>query len=211
MERIPKRKPISELPYSPGLMAQSFWFVEFRNLVQLIVDKTMPEEIRRICVDENLFGLRKARRIKDVYVFLRNRAAMLDDDGMRLLLDGDIGTQKLVNLVAIARGDRLLFEFLYEVYRNKLILGQETLAHDDAIAFFHRKDGQSDTIRNWNDGTKTRLTSMYFKFMAEAGLVRVEGKNRRITAPMVSDALREYLVQSKDLAILAAITGGAFQ
>ncbi len=206
-----KRTPINELPYSAGLMSQSFWFVEFKNLVRLIREGCSAEEIRDACICENLFGLPNEYRTKRVFGYLSGRATMLDDDGMDLMLQSDTGTQKLVNLTAMIRGDRLLFEFLYEVYRDKVILGADMLTKEDLAIFFHQKEGQSEIVSGWNEGTKKHLSTSFLKFSAEANLLRMDGRKYFITLPIISDPLRDYLVASKDTAILAAISGGVSQ
>ena len=122
-----ERIPIYELPYSAGLMSQSCWFVEFKKIVQLIAAGKTEEEIKSECLENNLLGAVKEYRAKRMYGYLINRASMLDDELVRLFMESDLATQKVINLIAILRGDRLFFEFVYEVYREKALLGQHIL------------------------------------------------------------------------------------
>ena len=48
--------------YSAGLMSQSFWFTEFKKTAKLRQDGLTYDEIKRTCVEENLFGAAKAYR-----------------------------------------------------------------------------------------------------------------------------------------------------
>lgn len=50
--------------YSAGLMSQSFWFIEFKKIIKLISGGKMDDEIKTICIDENLFGAAKEYRAK---------------------------------------------------------------------------------------------------------------------------------------------------
>lgn len=204
-----ERTPIQELPYSAGLMSQSCWFVEFKRIVQLIAAGKSEDEIKAECLENNLLGAVKEYRAKRMYGYLINRAKMLDDDLIQLFMDGDLGTQKLINLVAILRGDRLFFEFVYEVYREKAILGQMELGDQDVNVFFRNKGNQSELVENWNDSTKKHLKSNFFTCMADAGLLRVEKKVRTITTPIVDSRLAAYLERSGDHALLVAISGVA--
>ena len=211
LNRIQKteRIPIQELPYSAGLMSQSCWFIEFKRIVQLIATGKAEEEIKRECLENNLLGAVKEYRAKRMYGYLINRAKMLDEELIQLFMDGDLSTQKLINLVAILRGDRLFFEFLFEVYREKAILGQEELEDKDVNVFFRNKGNQSEIVENWNDSTKKHLKSNYMTCMADAGLIQVNKKKRIITTPIVDSQLAKYLERSGDHSLLVAISGVA--
>ena len=204
-----KRIPIQELPYSAGLMSQSCWFVEFKKIVQLIASGKTEDEIKAECLENNLLGAVKEYRARRMYGYLINRARMLDEELIQLFMEGDLGTQKLINLVAILRGDRLFFEFLFEVYREKAILGQPELENQDVNVFFRNKENQSELVENWNDSTKRKLRNCYLLFMTDTGLLRLEKKARNITTPIVDSRLAAYLERNGDHALLAAISGVA--
>ncbi len=202
-----ERTPINELPYSAGLMSQSCWFIEFKKIVQLIAAEKTDAEIKSECLENNLLGAVKEYRAKRMYGYLINRAKMLDEELVRLFMEGDLGTQKLINLVAVLRGDRLFFEFVYEVYREKAILGQPDLSDQDINVFFSKKGNQSEIVEGWNDSTKKHLKSNYITCMTDAGLLRVEKRVRTITTPIVDNRLAAYLERCGDHALLVAISG----
>ena len=204
-----RRIPIQELPYSAGLMSQSCWFIEFKKIVSLIAMGKTDDEIKAECLANNLLGAPNEYRARRMYGYLINRSRMLDEEMIQMFMDGNLETQKQINLIAILRGDRLFFEFMYEVYREKALLGQKELEDSDINVFFRNKDNQSDTVEQWNEGTKKRLKSSYLTCMADAGLIRVEKKTRYITPPIVDDRLAAYLEQCGDRALLIAITGVA--
>lgn len=203
------RTPIAELPYSAGLMSQSCWFIEFKKLVQMIAEGKTEAEIKAECLENNLFGAAKEYRAKRMYGYLSNRAKMLDDELIRLFVNGDLSRQKLINLIAILRNDRLFFEFVYEVYREKAILGQLELEDRDFSIFFRNKGEQSEVVEAWNDSTKKHLKSNYVSCLADTGLLRIENKQRMITTPIVDSQLSLYLDSCGEHALLSAITGVA--
>ncbi len=115
-------------------------------MIKLIVAGKPDTEIRRICLEENLFGMPNERRILEVCQRMKARSSRLDAPMIQMFLDSDLSTQKLINLVAILRGDRLFFEFIYEVYREKAILGQMEMTDMDVNAFFTRKGVESEFV-----------------------------------------------------------------
>ena len=83
----------------------------------------------------------------------------MDKTLIDLFVNSDLATQKIINLVAILRTDRLFFEFMFEVYREKNILGIPVIEESDVNIFFNNKEVQNDDIAEWTDGTKRRLRS----------------------------------------------------
>lgn len=194
--------------YSAGIMAQAFWFIEFKQYLNLVRNGYDADEIKKTVIEENFFGAPNEYRAKRMYGYISNRASVIEEDLVNIFYSSDLATQKLINLIAVIRKDRLFFEFLYEVYREKIIVGEETLALADGKTFFNHKESQDDSLTEWKDTTKRRVQSAYYNFMTEANLLRREGKkNYIITPPLLDIALERYLQAHGEAAIVKAITG----
>ena len=100
--------------YSAGLMSQSFWFLEFKKAVKLRREGLDYDAIKKKCVVENLFGAANEYRALRMAGYIIARIKTMDDTLVELFCLSDLATQKLVNLVAILKTDRLFLEFLYE-------------------------------------------------------------------------------------------------
>lgn len=193
--------------YSSGLVSQSFWFVEFKKIVELVVGGIDETEIKNRCLDENLFGAAKEYRAKRMYGYIWNRVKKLDPALMELFLSSDLQTQKLINLISVLKGDRLFFEFIFEVYREKVILGIPLIEDKDANIFFNNKEVQSEDVAKLTEITRKRLRSAYFNFMIDANLLSVVNKKKIITPPILDLALERYLETTGDGLMAKAITG----
>lgn len=196
-----------EQNYSAGIMSQSFWFNEFRQLLKLKRENCEPDEMKKRVIEENLFGAPNEYRAKRIYGYLINRVSLVEKELSDLFFSSDLATQKLINLIAVLRGDRLFFEFLYEVYRDKIILGEKTLELSDGKIFFNHKETQDDNVLAWKDQTKKRVQSAYYNFMIEANLLEIVDKKKLITPPLLDIALENYLRSNGETAIIKAITG----
>ena len=192
--------------YSSGLVSHSFWFLEFKQIVLMRRDGMDYDAIKKKCIEENIFGVAKERRARGVTGYLMTRLKVLDDALVQLFCEADLATQKLITLIAILRSDRLYYEFLYEVYREKAILGAATLEDADVNMFFSQKEQQSELVAGWEEVTKKRLRSSYFNFLIDAGLLTVIDKKRTLTPAVLDYKLEQYL-DIHDEALLKALTG----
>ena len=193
--------------YSAGLVSQSFWFVELKKVVKRMADGAELPEIKTDCVQNNLFGAPNENRAKEMTNRIIRRAATLDPWEVQLFVRTDLTTQKLLALIAVLRLDRLFFEFLYETYREKVIFGSPVLETKDANVFFREKETQSAAVEAWTDGTKSHLRQCYFNYMTDANLLMLDGKNYRITPPILDAELEAHLNEKGERAMVKAITG----
>lgn len=193
--------------YSAGLMSQSFWFIEFKKIIKLIHEGKTEDEIKILCLEENLFGAAKEYRAKRMYGYIMNRAKVLDEQMIDLFISSDLTTQKLINLICILKLDRLFSEFLYEVYREKVILGLPTIDSSDVNIFFNKKMVQSEELASWKSTTIGKLRAVYLNYLTDANLITVIDKKKTITPPIIDVALERYLLANGDEMIVKAITG----
>ena len=53
--------------YSAGAVKMSFWFIEFRKVVQLLHDGKSMDEIKTLAQSENIFAAPTALRSNQIY------------------------------------------------------------------------------------------------------------------------------------------------
>ena len=69
-----------EQNYSAGIMSQSFWFNEFRQLLKLKRENCEPDEMKKRVIEENLFGAPNEYRAKRIYGYLINRVSLVEKE-----------------------------------------------------------------------------------------------------------------------------------
>ena len=195
------------LKYSAGLVSQSFWFVEFKNMTKLVYDGKSLEEIKNMCVEDNIFGAVSDSRKIRMYGYLQRRVKVLDKELVKIFIDSDVSTQKLINIYTVMKTDRLFFDFLYEVYREKIMLGINKIDRADINIFFKNKEIQNDSIANWTDKTKNKLASTYISFLRDANLITSDGEDKKTRKPILSKNFEDYLVKNNLDVVIKALTG----
>ena len=198
-----------EEKYNAGLMSQSFWFIEFKKIVELYYNGVDFDEIKRQCIDENLFGAINPNRERRMCGYLLTRLRSMDDKLVSLFVRADIATQKLINLITIMNTNRLFFEFVYEVYRNKLIVGESSIDLKDGNIFITQKESQNEDLASWSESTKKKLRSLFLNILTEADMVKwVDDKKQKrcVNRVFVNMELENYL-KSNNRSIYNAIAG----
>ena len=129
--------------YSTGAVKHSFWFMEFRNEVKLLSEGKSFEEIKELCRNENIFAASTSERAAQIFNTVSSRIKAIGDSFYLVFLDKDVSTQKIFNLAAIMANDTLFFDFVYEVIREKMIIGSNEYKPSDLNIFFKDKQLQS--------------------------------------------------------------------
>ncbi len=193
--------------YSAGAVKLSFWFPEFRKAVQLLAAGSSFDEIRRESQEENIFGAPTQRRADQVCRTVLTRVQSLDSSFYPVFLSGDLATQKLFALAAVMACDTLFFDFVYEVIREKLIIGSNELEPKDVRIFFRDKQAQDARLAQWTDYTCQRLGTCYRTMLYEAGLTDKSKETRKIFKPIPETELRQWLEAHDMGLIVKAWTG----
>lgn len=181
--------------YSAGAVKFSFWFMEFRKEVQMLASGKSFDEIKKLNDEENIFGASTPARAKMIYSTVTARIKSLDESFYPLFLDSDVSTQKLFALAGALAHDTLFFDFVYEVVREKLIIGSNLLTDADINIFFKNKQEQSEDVEKLTEITINRLRRSYKTQLFEAGLLDDNSRapERQIIKPVLDPILKHWL------------------
>lgn len=193
--------------YSAGAVKMSFWFVEFRKVVDLLDQGKSIDEIRTLALNENLFAAPTALRASQIYSTVTGRIKSLDQSFVPLFQKSDLATQKLFALVAAMAYDTLFFDFVYEVIREKMILGSNELMDRDVRVFFKDKQQQNEKVAGWTDATLVRLGKCYKTMLYEAGVIDKAKAARTILRPILDPELVRWLEQNNMGVYVKALAG----
>lgn len=196
--------------YSAGAVKLSFWFLEFKKAVQLFNEGKNKEDIKQLSINDNIFATSTKERAKQISSTVTARIQSLDESFCPLFLNSDATTQKLFNLAAVMASDTLFFDFMYEVIRDKFILGDDKLTDSDIRIFFKRKQEQSDKAAGWTDATFDRLGRCYKAMLYEAGFATKKkgGMPQTLCKPVLDSTLQKWL-ETHDMELIAKAIMGA--
>ena len=173
------------MEYSAGNVSNLLWFVEMRETAKLLQNHD-EKEVRQMVVEENIYQQNTEKRAKSQFGCIKKRLAAIPVELVNEMINADINTAKIIALIATMATDILFFELMYEVYRVKLNMDEETLKDADLNMFFNRKIEQSDVVAGWSDTAIKKLRQTYCKYMQAAGLLQEPVKNeRKINRPYV--------------------------
>ena len=193
--------------YSASAVKLSFWFIEFRKVTELLCEGKSADQIKYLALNENLFAAQTSLRANQIYNTVIGRIKAMHNSFIPLFMHSDLATQKLLALIAAMAYDTLFFDFVYEVIREKMILGSNELFDSDVSVFFKDKQLQNEKVAGWTDATLMRLSRCYKTMLYEAGIIDKAKTARKILRPILAPELVRWLEQNGMSVYIKALEG----
>lgn len=197
-----------ELPYRSTIKSKPYFYIETKKLAELVLQGLNEIEIKEQIIDQNIFQVKSESRKREIASTILKRLKMLDEYLITKITTSDVNTSKLIVFYAILKTDRLFFEFMNEVFNEKVFYQDLVITDQNFNAFFESKRQQSETVANWKDYTFYKLQQVYVRILFEAGLLKNQKGNREIQLPIINMDVLDHIRKTSDPKFIDVILGG---
>lgn len=195
------------MEYKSTIKSRPYLYKETKKTVTLVNKGISLEEIRNKSLEDNIFQLESETRKREVASTIINRLKSTDKFIMEKIEDSNVETSKILVLYTIMKTDRLFFEFMNEVYREKILLKDLFIRDKDFYIFFQNKREQSERVASWKEYTFKKLKQVYIRILFESGLIVNQKGDREIKIPIIDSKVKEHLYSIGDEVYINAILG----
>ncbi|WP_213997231.1 DUF1819 family protein [Tepidanaerobacter syntrophicus] len=193
--------------YSTRIKSQSFLYVEMKKAGRLVLQGYDKQQIRDKSLNDNIFQVNTTARKSEIASAVTKRLSVLDTYLIEKLVSSDVQTSKVIVIYSIMKTDRLFFEFMNEVYKDKIMFGDKLILDKDFNMFFDRKKEQSPDVSLWADYTFYKLKQVISRTLNESGLCKREGKKMKIVEPIVESSVTEHIKEIGDKLYINILLG----
>lgn len=193
------------MEYSAGIVSTLFWFVETKEIARLLQSRSL-EEVEKLVFEDNILQQKKLEHIRKEFNCIMKRLNALPENLKNEFVDTDVDSAKLIAMIGVMATDQLLFEFIYEVYREKIRMEETVLEDKDFNIFFNDKTFQSEKVASWSEAGIKKMKQSYRRYMFEAGLLE-DTKSKKIKRVYLDKEIREILELNNMQQYIYALTG----
>lgn len=179
--------------YRTALMNRPFMYIESKRIAEMMLQGKTEEERRYEAIELNAIQMPSLDRRKTSYKEISHRLSFLDEFLLGKFISSDADTSKAILAFAILQADQLYYEFMREIYLEKILLLQKDLAKKEVINFLYKKGEQSEVVAKWADATKERLAVGFIQMMRESGFIVSNHEEHQVKRPLINQGVREYL------------------
>ena len=154
--------------YNGSLTAEQFLFYEIRIAAKYYIDGKTIEEAIKIIKKDNLFQYPTERQVSRLARACYKRLDALNNEQLvheLAFAPGEIAKQ--INLYAIMKYNRLVWEFMIQVIGEKYSNQDFSFSRKDLNAFFTRLQAQNDSVTAWSENTVSKIKSVLVRMLVE--------------------------------------------
>ena len=193
--------------YSAKLTGEPFLYNETKILAEYLLDGMKPEELKRKNLEENLIKHKKINSVKRVNSPIFRRLKIMNEEMLEDFVRSDIENSKYILLYAIMKTDKLVRDFVVEVYKDKLFMRKEYIEKFEIDNWYEEKCILSNTLKNKSETTSAKLKQVIMKILQDSGLVIKEKDRFRIERPLLKEKYISMLDAKGDIEYAKAIGG----
>lgn len=190
--------------YNGGLTREQFLFYEIRVVAKLLCDGMNRDEILEAVRSDNLFQFPTERAISLILSACFKRIDALNSEVLvSLLANAPAEVAKQVNLYAMMKYNRIVWDFMTTVVGEKFRTQEFEFSKKDLNVFFFRLQEQNDNVASWSDGTISKIKQVLNKTLVECGYLD-SVKGGRLNMVSIEPELEDEIRTMGDLAALPA-------
>ena len=168
-------------------------FQEMRTAIELMAAGKTIDDLEKMSAEENLFSAVSKSRAKEILSIMRRRLGKADQAFFDFFLSESIEMQKILCVVTVMLDDRSFYTFMDEVYKEKLITGENVLYKDDLIAFIHKLQSRDEKAAGWSDAGIKKMRDNFKSILRDGGLISATGNDRQIIRPLLTKNTEKFL------------------
>ncbi len=168
-------------------------FQEMKIAIEHMANGKTIDDLEEMSAEENLFSAVSKSRAKEILSIMRRRLGKVDQAFFDFFLSEPIEMQKILCVVTVMLDDRSFYTFMDEVYKEKLITGENVLYKDDLIAFIHKLQARDEKAAGWSDAGIKKMRDNFKSILRDGGLISATGNDRQILRPLLTDETEKFL------------------
>ena len=184
------------LLYTSSIKDMPFMFLEMRRTALLLCEGKTGDEIVRLSMDDNIYQIEKEKRRRDVPLRMIKRLSTIGMPLVEVVARASDDEAKLIAFLALMKADRLLFEYMHEVYADKYHAGYNEIIDKDFIDFIDRKAQNSDVVAKWSTANLANIRGKIKSVLCDTGLGKRDGDVLLIQRPIVDTRLLSLIDDS---------------
>ena len=159
-----------ELQYTSTIRDFPLMFLEMKKTAILLCKGKTADEILRLSIDENIYRLEKEKRRRSMPMRMTKRLATLRMPLIKVLAYGTTYEGKLIAFLALMKAERIVFEYMMDVYKDKF--DGDEITNLDFMQYADRLISNSDVVAKWKTETLTEVNRRLKNILCDAGLAK---------------------------------------
>ena len=184
----------SGLQYTSTIRDFPLMYLEMKKTACLLCEGSTADEILTMSINDNIYQLEKEKRRRSMPLKMTKRLATLEMPLIQALANGTSDEGKLIAFLALMKAERLVFEYMLDVYTDKA--DYDEITDTDFMQFADRLAANSETVAKWKSDTLKDINAKMKNILCDAGLAKRTKTGLSVQKPIMDNAF--YSILSED-------------
>lgn len=190
--------------YSADISAGSLMLPESRRVAEFLLTTPDQDAWVRAIEQDNILQKKSPASARRQARLIRKRLEQLDEEGWRLIAEGEREVALQILLAAAIKHSRLLDDFLREVVASHVRRMEDVLSPKDWESFLADCAQRDASVAGWSATTKAKLFQVILRILAEARYLQ-STRGPKLTLPLLHPEVLRYLHGRSEATVLAAM------
>lgn len=192
------------MTYNGSLTREQFLFYEIRIAARFYKESIGFDEALNHIKSQNLFQFPTEREIKSIVRACYRRLDTLENAQLvQELAEAPTEIAKQINLYAIMRDNRLVWDWMVGVIGEKYRSLDLTFTRKDLNIFFTQLQAQDEKVASWSEHTIQKIKGVLVRCLVETGYLD-NHRDTTLHPVFLYDELRQGILANGDEAALPA-------
>lgn len=181
--------------YTASLTAESFLYDETTVLATLLLQGLDVETISERNLSENLISCKKPAALKRLNSILVDRLYVMNDRLLDPFLNNDIYNSRIILLYIICKTDKLVRDFILNIYGDKIITRNDKITRSDMEKFFVKICEDEQKLLEASDSSKAKIKTVLMRLLVSAGVAeKITNEEFRIIKPVMTEFTKRSIL-----------------
>jgi hypothetical protein len=190
--------------YNAEISAGSLMLAESRRIAALLLTHPSDAEWDHALKIENILQKNTPATAFRQAKLIRNRLVTLDEEGWKLIAEGDMEVSSQLLLAAAIKHSYLLGDFLRDVYARQLSRMELALNSHLWDAFWVECVHRDGDIEQWSASTRKKLFEVIVRILVEAKYLD-SSRKKNMTPPSLHPTVISFLKRHGEFDVVATM------
>ena len=181
----------NRLQYTSTIRDFPLMFLEMKRTAVLLCEGKNADEILSMSLTGNIYQLDKEKRRRSMPLKMTKRLATIKIPLLNALATSTADEGKLIAFLALMKAERLVFEYMLDVYADKA--DYDEITDLDFMQFADRLAANSETVAKWKTDTLKDLNVKLKNILCDAGLAKRAKAGLVVQKPIIDDEFYNLL------------------
>ena len=184
---------------------ENFYYLDIKKVARVFNKFDSYEELKKNIIENQILEYSSERNFQIKMKVINRRLKVLNDFLLNTLASETSEVGKVVNLLSIILNEKIVFDFMYEVFLPKYKSSDYFISNSIFFSFMNEKTEQELEVAKWSEASKKKIISKLKAYFTDAGYLIKDGNDYRLVKPIVPEDILDNIKDNYKPVILEAL------